>query len=356
MSENSFENNNSTFSESFDINNQAESFSLSSPSSQQCSDELQSSYSSANLNSPQEQISPQSESLPVMNSNVQTSALEYRRLVGDSELSELLTRRQPKFTITAPKCAKCDKFVYKAEETRAANKTYHKLCFKCYNCNKLLEPNILTEHQGDLYCKNCYGKKFGPKGYGYGTGAGILSSDTTTPKSALQNPSSLKPSFSTLPSETIKTEPVNRNLSSTPNSVNGFHGSFKPNGNNLKSVSSAYNHEKRVSTPLQFGGADKCARCQKAVYAAEKVVAANKFYHKMCFSCSACKKMLNSMNCCDNSEGEIFCKCKNLKIIKNFFFQFIFSSMLWKALWSQGCWFWNRCWNSINKLKENFQN
>ncbi|RNA08070.1 cysteine and glycine-rich 2 [Brachionus plicatilis] len=307
MSENSFENN-STFSESFDISNQAESFSLSSPSSQQCSDELQSSYSSANLNSPPDQISPHTESLPAMNSNVKTTVLEYKRLVGDSELSELLTRRQPKFTITAPKCAKCDKFVYKAEETRAANKTYHKLCFKCYNCNKLLEPNILTEHQGDLYCKNCYGKKFGPKGYGYGSGAGILSSESPSSNSLPQTPSSLKASFSTFSNDSVGTEPAGRNLPTTPNSVNGFHGSFKPNGNNLNSVSSAFKHEKRAGSALQFGGADKCARCQKAVYAAEKVVAANKFYHKMCFSCSACKKMLNSMNCCDNSEGEVFCK------------------------------------------------
>lgn len=307
MSENSFENN-SALSESFDINNQIESFSLSSPSSQQCSDELQSSYSSANLNSPPEQFSPQS--LPVMNSNVKQSVLEYRRLVGDSELSDLLTRRQPKFTITAPKCAKCDKSVYKAEETRAANKTYHKLCFKCYNCNKLLEPNILTEHQGDLYCKNCYGKKFGPKGYGYGTGAGILSSDGVSPNSVPQTPSSLKPSFSSLITNSVKTESANQRLPVTPNTVNGFNGAFKQNGNNLRSVSSAYNQEKRSNSTFQFGGSEKCARCQKAVYAAEKVVAANNFYHKMCFSCSTCKKMLNSMNCCDNSEGEIFCKCK----------------------------------------------
>ena len=97
---------------------------------------------------------------------------------GDPELSELLTRKQPKFVPQAPKCAKCEKSVYKAEEIRAANKYFHKLCFKCTLCNKLLEPNILTEHQGDLFCRSCYGKKFGPKGYGYGGGAGILSTET----------------------------------------------------------------------------------------------------------------------------------------------------------------------------------
>lgn len=324
MSENSFENN-STFSEnnnSFDLNQQVDSFSLSSPSSQHYtdeirSDELQSSYSSANLSSPQSQISPQTElqSLPIMSSNVSTNVMEYRRLVGDSELSELLTRRQPKFTITSPKCAKCDKVVYKAEETRAANKTYHKLCFKCYQCNKLLEPNILTEHQGDLYCKNCYGKKFGPKGYGFGGGAGVLSTETlSTVSNTPSTPSSLRPTFSTLHStDNQKAESTNRNLNLTPILINGMQNSgvYNKQNGNLNTVNSAYNHEKRVNSAVQFGGSERCARCQKAVYAAEKVVAAGKNYHKLCFNCSTCKKALNSMNCCDNSEGEIFCKCKN---------------------------------------------
>lgn len=30
---------------------------------------------------------------------------------------------------------------------------------------------------GEIYCKTCYGKEFGPKGYGYGAGAGTLSMD-----------------------------------------------------------------------------------------------------------------------------------------------------------------------------------
>ena len=27
---------------------------------------------------------------------------------------------------------------------------------------------------GEIYCKACYGRAFGPKGYGYGGGAGAL--------------------------------------------------------------------------------------------------------------------------------------------------------------------------------------
>lgn len=104
-------------------------------------------------------------------------SIKLNKQLKDAELADLLIRRKPKFAPEAPKCAKCLKNVYKAEETRAANKTYHKLCFKCTSCNKLLEPKILTEHSGELYCKNCYAKNFGPKGYGVGV-ASLTSNDS----------------------------------------------------------------------------------------------------------------------------------------------------------------------------------
>jgi len=45
-------------------------------------------------------------------------------------------------------------------------------------CNKMLESTTVAEHDGSLYCKSCHGKNFGPKGYGYGQGAGVLSMDS----------------------------------------------------------------------------------------------------------------------------------------------------------------------------------
>lgn len=45
-------------------------------------------------------------------------------------------------------------------------------------CNRRLDSGNLTEHEGEIYCRSCYGKLFGPKGYGYGVGAGVLSMDT----------------------------------------------------------------------------------------------------------------------------------------------------------------------------------
>ncbi|CAF2534097.1 unnamed protein product [Rotaria sp. Silwood2] len=78
----------------------------------------------------------------------------------------------------ASKCPKCNQNVYAAEEVPAAGKKWHKMCFKCGLCKKMLEAMTMAEHEGNVYCKQCYGRKFGPKGYGFGQGAGTLGMDT----------------------------------------------------------------------------------------------------------------------------------------------------------------------------------
>ena len=45
-------------------------------------------------------------------------------------------------------------------------------------CQKMLDSTTCAEHEGMIYCKGCHGKKFGPKGYGFGGGAGALSTET----------------------------------------------------------------------------------------------------------------------------------------------------------------------------------
>lgn len=45
------------------------------------------------------------------------------------------------------------------------------------SCRKGLDSTTVAAHESEIYCKSCYGKKYGPKGYGFGQGAGALSSD-----------------------------------------------------------------------------------------------------------------------------------------------------------------------------------
>lgn len=60
----------------------------------------------------------------------------------------------------SPKCCMCDKSVYKAEETAALGRTYHKTCFTCGGsssdgCNKVLELDKYISFKDQPYCKNC---------------------------------------------------------------------------------------------------------------------------------------------------------------------------------------------------------
>ncbi|KAG0018880.1 hypothetical protein BGZ80_006607 [Entomortierella chlamydospora] len=72
-------------------------------------------------------------------------------------------------------CPRCQKTVYHAESALApGGSKYHKLCLRCVECSKSLDSTNMTDRQGTPYCKTCYGKAFGAKGYGYGSGASML--------------------------------------------------------------------------------------------------------------------------------------------------------------------------------------
>eukprot|EP00794_Sanderia_malayensis_P018194 gene18194-20009_t len=159
-----------------------------------------------------------------------------------------------------PKCGRCVKAVYFNEKVDACGLQWHKLCFKCYDCNKMLDSVSVSDRRNDdgttsIYCKGCYGKKFGPTGYGFGQGAGVMRTD--------------------------------------------FGGANKPAGK--------FSGGGGGGGGGKFGGADKCPRCNKSVYAAEKIIGAGQSWHKQCFSCSDCKKKLDSTTVADK-DGEIYCK------------------------------------------------
>ncbi|KAK1798617.1 hypothetical protein P4O66_006910, partial [Electrophorus voltai] len=84
------------------------------------------------------------------------------------------------------KCAACEKTVYHAEEIQCNGRSFHKTCFICMACRKALDSTTVAAHESEVYCKSCYGKKYGPKGYGYGQGAGALSSDPMDNQTQLQ--------------------------------------------------------------------------------------------------------------------------------------------------------------------------
>ncbi|XP_051885875.1 cysteine and glycine-rich protein 2 isoform X2 [Pristis pectinata] len=129
------------------------------------------------------------------------------------------------------KCGGCQQTVYRAEEVQCDGRSYHRCCFLCSVCRKNLDSTTVAIHGQEIYCKSCYGKKYGPKGYGYGQGASFLSMDR------------------------------GQRLGIT--------------------VQQAQPHQPTTNTNTskfaqKFEGADKCSRCGDSVYAAEKIVGAGK--------------------------------------------------------------------------------
>lgn len=170
-----------------------------------------------------------------------------------------------------PICGRCNKTVYFNEEKKAIGKSYHTSCFVCANdtCKRRLDPGSLTEHKDEIYCKQCYSRLFGPKGYGFGGGSGALSMFN----GEKEEPNSNVP-------HTAQAYVAPKSAPVVPN-----------NGNRPK-----------------FGGNDVCPRCNKVVYMAEKMMGGGFAWHKnTCFNCKECHKHLESTTLCER-ESEIYCK------------------------------------------------
>lgn len=66
-----------------------------------------------------------------------------------------------------PQCPRCGKSVYFAEQVRAASRTYHKGCLRCFSCSTSLDSSKIRDHDGEIVCVRCYSKLHGPAGRGY---------------------------------------------------------------------------------------------------------------------------------------------------------------------------------------------
>ncbi|CAF0900278.1 unnamed protein product [Adineta ricciae] len=66
-------------------------------------------------------------------------------------------------------------------------------------------------------------------------------------------------------------------------------------------------HQTGATMPHYGGGAEKCARCAKNVYLAEKKVGAGRSFHSSCFSCETCNRKLDAATLSEH-KGEIYCK------------------------------------------------
>lgn len=146
--------------------------------------------------------------------------------------------------------------MFAAEQQLAKGTMWHKQCFNCAECHRPLDSTLACDGPDrEIHCRSCYGKLFGPKGFGYGHA----------------------PTLTSTGGESTMAYPDGGQL----------HG--------LKNV-----------------GKGGCPRCGYAVYAAEQMISKNQIWHKRCFTCGDCNKSLDSTNLCDGPNKDIYCRgCYN---------------------------------------------
>ncbi|XP_011254260.1 muscle LIM protein Mlp84B isoform X4 [Camponotus floridanus] len=154
-------------------------------------------------------------------------------------------------------CPRCGGVVFAAEQVLAKGREWHRKCYKCHDCTKTLDSIIACDGPDrDVYCKTCYGKKWGPHGYGFACGSGFLQTDGLTEEEISAN---------------------------------------RP----------FYNPD---TTSIKAPAGQGCPRCGGMVFAAEQQLAKGTMWHKKCFNCAECHRPLDSMLACDGPDKEIHCR------------------------------------------------
>ncbi|KAI0244500.1 hypothetical protein L0F63_000833 [Massospora cicadina] len=240
---------------------------------------------------------------------------------------------------TAPKCHVCEKNVYHVEQVIGPGGfVYHDSCFKCSTCNKRLDSTSLAEKNNTIYCKSCYGKQFGPKGYGFAGGSSFLTTGIYSEASGSEYKFELKQnSRSTSPSSSL-TSPTHQSgflSDSGPHLLPNYAEPGLETESSLITKAQPLATRSLSSNPIEntfvapnprrfYVEQEKCLRCKKSVYAAEmvsincllkareilitvQVIGCGGKYHQSCFRCIDCSKSLNSSNLTEHA-GELYCK------------------------------------------------
>lgn len=218
--------------------------------------------------------------------------------------------------MSAPKCPRCSKSVYAAEQVLAIGYSWHKPCLRCETCNASLNSKNISDNNGKVYCTACYGKNFGPKGFGFAGGGAFMNVEGSGTASATVEQSSA-PSAQSLKARFEANAASN---SSSPTSTNDLKARFEKlnTGNGAAAstgrLSSARPGSAGPSRPAsaRFGGAPQCPRCNKSVYHAEKVLGPGGDWHKMCFTCNDCNKTLSATTLAEH-DNQVYCKACHSK-------------------------------------------
>ena len=139
-------------------------------------------------------------------------------------------------------CVKCGKSIGATEKIHAIGNNYHKLCFTCEKCHRILQKGEENSLNNQAYCKTCHAKE----------------SKLTTVGSSSTNSNS-----------------------TTLTHTSSFNNNFK--------------------------SGTGCKKCGKSVGIADKIKAAASEFHKDCFACHECNKVLTLVTYKEDKEHNVYC-------------------------------------------------
>ena len=175
--------------------------------------------------------------------------------------------------VAQPKCLVCDKSVYENEKLTADGKTWHKTCFRCKHCKKVLSLGNYAAVSDTVFCKPHFKQLFAEGGGSYASMTG-----EADPKRSW--------------------------------STNKASGTEATSGSGDKSASPGPAPSPSVKALMgKFGGVSidaKCPACDKTAYAAEAVDVDGAKWHKGCFRCAECRCSLSLMTVVQ-CEGKLWC-------------------------------------------------
>ena len=194
------------------------------------------------------------------------------------------------------KCHRCRKTVYVAERAQAQGNVFHKLCFTCTECNsKLSANNWCVDTGGNLYCKPHFTQLLQASGGKYNLGNAAAEPPSAAPKPSPAPVPAPAPAATPAASDSV--------MATTP--AQAPAAALTPAGD-----APAKSAAPKVKRTFSFGGGggEKCHRCRKTVYLAERAQAQGNVFHKLCFTCTECNSKLSANNWCVDTGGNLYCK------------------------------------------------
>ncbi|KAM3727011.1 Cysteine and glycine-rich protein [Dirofilaria immitis] len=210
-------------------------------------------------------------------------------------------------------CGKCSLPVYFAELVQAAGRSWHTRCFLCANpeCGRFMDSRSYNDHKEKLYCNHCYKYLFGPKGVGYGIGAGVLFTAGNKCKD-----SNDRNEFDDESIATASISYTDGRRKQTPGYIKFIDESFCDKSKLRYRNAANEKEDETIETGQSYlipslcstnrknvnvitNTSVICRRCSKEVYDAEKILAGGIAWHfNKCFVCEICKKLLEPRTVC----------------------------------------------------------